>query len=257
MEGKGYLSISLRNLQRLLSMQGSYYNAAQRNFIEYILKNVFPELIIKRNKLKYICNNWKNILFYDDSSKPQKIFLNTDFEKSLEGIFDEMARASLDEYEVIGDHLVEIFYCLKQYHRDGEFRNKNITNYIDISLHDNSIINSNESLEYDAKISTHILDFIRWIPLIPRDCENIQLLDTISNIIDTIRAQLFSSFYDIVNETLLATDSSINMFIGDTTSQHEHIEKLKNLRKLLINALYNDSFIKSLIESCYMKKDRI
>lgn len=250
LEARKYGTISLRNLQRLLTANMKCYTGIQRDFMEYIINKVFSHEIINHCKAVYIYNNWKKILLCVDSNAEQIFYIKKELENKLKHLFEIISNENSNT-NLVGGKLWEIFTCLIDSYRDGK-----IKLYSSCFFEDGGPIYSNNdndhtNRQYDAILSTHILYFARWIPLISEDCCEFEVIGAVSSIIDTIRNDVFNELTD-VDKLLFSTKSSMNLFIGNTIDCDEKcLNKMKFLRKLVITSLYKEPYFKSLIQKYY------
>lgn len=258
---RDYAVISTRELQRLLEPCGGPYKSTQVKFISYLVKRVFPTLIIEENLLSLVCDNWKNVIFYSGTPLVQKIYIQANedsaenVEEKLQNKFKEISKVPNADYEEVGRLFLEIFYYVKdQYH------NGNLSFYQDVN---NTITpkdqqgktNTDNSYYYDSMLSSHIIWFMRWLPIISEDYDSETLLITVSNIIESIRDSLFSSHNKEVAIKSLNRHPSENLFIYENptlkVNHGENLSKSKEFRTLLFKALHDEPSVRLMVDDTY------
>lgn len=253
---KDFSIISTRELQRLLDPSGRPYKYTQLSFLSYLVKRVLPTLI-EIDRFKNDCNDWEHLVFYSGTPFVQRIFIQADkakIEQKLNQTFKKISNIHRDNYVGLGKLLYEIFcYIKEQYDKGNLGFNHNVNSLSTGNQQDN--INVDNSYYYDSKLSSHIIWFMRWLPLISDDCDNENLLLIISNVIESIRASLYNSCNKEVIMESLNRNPSENLFIYEDlalkTKYAANSISVKEFRMLLFKALQNESSFKNMVDDMY------
>lgn len=239
-------AISEKNLQRFLKPCGIPYKNNQPGLILYTLKNVFPRFINSNGNtfsesIKNI--NWKDIIYKDIEKNEQKIYLDekshsfSEIEAYFEEQFNKLIHTPEDNFKEIGNILVELYEKLVDLYKNDFLSSQQNPNprETDVNI---EISDKNTSMtEYDSILSSHILEFMRWLPMISSPPYQPELLQCIESVIDKIRNYIIDND-DLKNKML--SNHQDNLFIGNSNV---------DLRKKLIFALHNDVYIHSCFHS--------
>lgn len=245
-------ALSIRELNRLLTPKGKPYTRNQINFIGYLMKRVFPT-VIEKHMLHQICNNWIKITFYSGVPLSQKIYIqnNDDYIENVEEYLDEkfkaISKAINTDNEKIGQLLWEVFTYVQHQYRNNKlgFCQDNTNTIIDKK----SKMKEDYIYNYDAKLSTHVIWFMRWLPLIPENFESKDLLSLVSNLIDVMRRSLFDDYNKEIAIEGLNRCANENLFIYEKDQSYSH--KVREFRVLLLKTLYDDPSVKDMVEKYY------
>lgn len=268
-ESELYGITSLRNLQRILQPDGGPYNKKPTNLIKYVISKFFPNALVKRKvEFSYICENWQRALFYIEDNGEQKIYIHGDsqsvenIEKSLKNKF--IALNDIDKnrdenvYDEVGKSLWDIYTSVIDLFNKQQISNiPNDFSTSEISQNQNMLV-QNEGLNnrYDVYLSSHILGFMRWLPLISENQSDFKLMESIENVIDKIRDTIFNNYGNIVSEENLKKCKAGMLFVYGSKKTNSVIDvnndELRSLRKILIEALYGEDYIHSKFCEYYM-----
>lgn len=249
-------AVSARQLQRLLAPNGSQYEKKQKNIINYIIHNVIPALLMQGKQINQMCKKWNQILFYYGHPLQKRIFIQEDETEKIESYFNEkfmqISNLETDNYEEIGDALLEIFREVV------DLYDKNILYFSDQQYENDQQTTKEkkkddimEGYEYTPELSSHILGFMRWVPILSddeTDC-SLELLISIENVIDKIQNQIVNEYGSIVTHQRLKKCKDGSLFIDSNQVDNENL--LKSLRQLLIKALFSEEYIRLQFKSFY------
>lgn len=249
-------AMSPRQLQRLLDPSGRQYGKKQINIIEYIIRNVIPEILIQQNQINHMCQKWDKVLFYYGHPLQKKIHIQGDNEyvKKIESFFSiKFSQISIKKNcGKIGDILLEIFReIIDLYHSNSLYFSNNQSENNQYTARQKKA--DNREYEYASELSSHILGFMRWIPIIADSEKDYgsELLVSIEQVIDEIQDQIVNDYSDIVTPQKLKQYKDGGLFIYNDQMNYEYLIKIKSLRKLLIKALYNNDYIRSKFKNFY------
>lgn len=259
-------AISLKSLKSLLTPYGPpYKRGKQVDMIVYILKEIIP--IEKNSRDQNIISFLRDrrrekmkIIEYDMKSNKKVLFFEErDYERNeSEGIISERCELrkklnqisnirSQDDYNRIGNILLEIRDDLVTYY------NNNIISCIpDEKLSNKSCDKNNENIEDNkAVLSTNILDFIRWLIVIPNNIEQRELMVAIDRILESIH----TSVVEYINTVIESSKDSITELKEDNSkylqeNMYSRIffkDENAKIRDILVKSLFNDSFFVNLL----------
>lgn len=240
-------AVSQKNLDSILNPVGLPYKKHQHPLIKYLLCEMIPKICDLNNKpflelFRY--KNWNEIITYDIKQNKQVIFFsgnieeNRFYEKKIKEIFE----LENDNYPEIGDKLLSIHNKLVLDYENGFLSsNPNGNTYNPNMNTQKGEMLLDTSTNYDSIISSHILAFMRWIPILSDAPTDYYFLECIDNIIDTIRPQAVE--YIISDLKFLQQNS--NIFLDD-----KNIELRKSLfRDKYIQLQYKNFYNEALCQN--------
>lgn len=211
-------------------------NNDQEYLFDYLLKVIFPEYKndLEESLLERIrFRPWEEVAF--GSRDRQKIIKNIlgedDRYEQVHELFDKFNKLSSNDTNDIRKILIKISTLLDDIYED---------------IYDDNNVNQDESrnkpIEYDSieegrisELHSHIVAFMRWIPMISQDKPNVMLMESVDNVIDQIKVRA----YEIIdNENRLK--ESLSTY---PASCHDIIfmqDGGGELRRLLLNAMYHE-----------------
>lgn len=262
--GEEYGAVSLKQLNRLLSPCGQSFSRSQLPTISYIIRRMFPKELKEQNNLKNLCSNWKDIFSFCENpldSSNRYLEMDVKFEKNAEEFFNEKFNKIMvltENKEEVGKLFLEIFYQIIESYR------KNYINIIPTKNYSNKQNNQNENYfqetdnekyMYNAELSSHIIGFIKWLPMISDvsfEAKELEFLKSIENVIDKIQNLLFNEYSSIFTYENLKKSKKGEVFIIDKRNAvNDNGEQMRRLRQMVIRALYNENYIKRKFEDCY------
>lgn len=237
----------LRELMKALSDKGELKKKQEKLFT-FLLKEVFPNYVSADETLPEIIRSkpWEEIAFGDlEHAEHIKNALQGDgrYEK-VKQLFEKFDSKTVEiETDSIRDTLVEIsklldeIYKWERYYGNKRRRNERKDNLIEYDSEDDGKI---------PKLHSHILAFMRWIPITPYDGPNEEVMESVDKVIDRINP----TAWEIISENdnlkkileLYPSDARNIIFIQ---------EDGKDLRKLLINAMYHEPYIRRYFHTIY------
>lgn len=259
-------AISLKSLKSLLTPSGPpYKKGKQVNMIVYILKEIIPREKNSREQniisfLRDIRREKMKLIEYDMKSEKQVIFFEErDYERNeCEVIISERGELTKklkqisrirrqDDYNGVGNILLEIRDDLVTYY------NNNIISCIpDEKLSNKSCDKNNENIEDNkAVLSTNILDFIKWLIVIPNNIEQRELMVAIDRILESIHP----SVVEYINTVMESSKDSITNLKEDNSkylqeNMYSRIffkDENAKIRDILVKSLFNDRFFVNLL----------
>lgn len=236
----------LRGLFQNIS-KGKELNDDQEYLFECLLKIIFPEYIdaFEENLVKKInCKSWEEVAFGDRRHQEMiKNILESDVKyKQVHGLFNKLNEMMVENTEDIRNTLIQISNLL-----DGIYE----------EIYDNSKVSQDEEnniiIEYDpieedriSELHSHIIAFMRWIPMISPYKLNENVMESVDNVIDQIKVRVC----EIIDHTDSLKDS---LSVYPVNYQDIIFMKKdgKELRRLLLNAMYKDANICLQFKSFY------
>lgn len=262
--GEDYGAVSLKQLNRLIYPCGKSFSRSQLPTISYIIRRMFPKELKEQNNLKNLCSNWKDIFsFCENQLDPSNRYLEMDvkFEKNAEELFNEKFNKIMvltENNEEVGELLLEIFYQIRESYRKNYIHIIPTKNYSNKQNNQNENYfqeTDNEKYMYNAELSSHIIGFIKWLPMISDvsfEAKELEFLKSIENVIDKIRNLLFNEYSSIFTYENLKKSKKGEVFIIDKRNDvNDNGEQMRRLRQMVIRALYNENYIKRKFEDCY------
>lgn len=261
-------AVSSKSLKRLLDPNGEkFHGNTQLKLINYIVKSVFPVILTEDNKINDLQYKWKELLFYYGCPLERKIYIakDIDSEKKLEEFFENkfnyISNKSKGDCTEIGKCLFEIFTKIIDQYKCNCLCGVQSKDYSDLhgSQYENKIEQVRDENMFNGKLSSHILGFMRWLPIIPDDSneKEYELLKSIDNVIDKIQDKLFDKYSMIFFDKNLKNCNNGEIFIGvsitDKDGNINYLSQIRELRKLLIDALYSEEYIKNMFNEYYKK----
>lgn len=246
-------AISLKQLKRLLDVNGKEYKESQTRIINYILTRVVPYLFDEEKK-NFFCNSNDQIVLIYSGCRLKPVYecrKNIDFRKVLVQINKLKLEiySSMDE-EIIGNNLWNIFKLLQEQHKNNKLvfsmqELKSLTEIDDDNL-------SEEYNFYASHLSSQIIGYIRYLTIITDKCDK-DMLDVIDNVIYN-NLNTFLDDYGIIisRESLKYTSSLNNIFIDKPTDDLVYSSKLDDLRRFLLSCLLDFEYFKELFVDLYL-----
>jgi len=223
-------------------------NNTQENIFNFMLNESFPNYVDERGGLleRMLSKPWKDLAFGNSKNNIfiLKTLQNDKRYEQIEKLFNEFKKISSTDILSIRINLNKISNLL-----DDIYKPENYINYID-----NLCEKKNNLTEYDSvvedvtvlQLHSHILAFMRWLPMISQDEPNEILMESVDNVIDKIKLQ--------VCKIIDSNDDLGECLARYPTDFHDTIfvqANCKNLRKLLIEALSHESNIYFQFEHFY------
>lgn len=240
-------TISLRNLRLLFDKNLPSYNKNQSDIISYLLINVFPKMKNPQGTslimLLEEVNPYCNIAFTDLELKisHDTTAWNTNDLTDIRQLFEELFDFKETQYQEIGNQFYKIYMELNKLYENMNTDSTNDLLSNNLSQHEMAKSQTAKITEYDSVISTHIMGFMRWIPMISADDYDIKLLISVENIIDIIRDKVLAEATKNCTKEKFFKNSH-NLFLSEQNS---------SLRKLLISAMHNETLIHSQFHKYY------
>lgn len=154
-------------------------------------------------------------------------------DKELEKLFKKL-KESLDESDK-KDILYQISCLLDKIYK--LFRNKNNKD----GTKDDRIESNLSDETGTGNLHSHILAFMRWLPIIPAGQQQDQMImESVDNVIERIEKK--------IHETIEKDDNLKDLLTKFPTDCHKTIfiqANCKDMRKLLIDAMYYEPYIRS------------
>lgn len=247
-------AVSAKSIERLMNIDAEYSGGHRRKshlqekLVDFLLMNVYPAMGIQAKLAPYKTRGWNNIAFSNLSLATSTSTLQIsceDEQKKLECLFKRLFRKGQTEV-VIGETLVNIRKKISAlYNSDLLIATANNTTPNNGSLQSNVSaelnLPQNRELDihmYDDIISSHIISFMKWVPMIsdtPLECD---LMISVDNIIDRIRDKVFEKVKEsrsgFRNRKFI--DSKTSLFVQERNTE---------LRMALIKAMHDESNIHS------------
>lgn len=237
----------LSEIMRGLRDRGEVKKKHEKQFT-FLLKEVFPNYVNIYGTLPEIIRSkpWEEIAFGDlEHAERIKNDLQGDgrYEK-VKQLFKKFdSKTAKLETDSIRDTLLEIsklldeIYKWERYYGKKRRRDERKDNLIEYDSDDDGKI---------PKLHSHILAFMRWIPITPYDGPNEEVMESVDKVIDRINP----TAWEIISENdnlkkileLYPSDARNIIFIQ---------EDGKDLRKLLINAMYHEPYIRRYFHTLY------
>lgn len=224
----------LRSLLRQIK-ERKMLNNDQEYLFEYLLKMIFPEYkngigesLVERIKFK----SWEEVAFgKHEHSEIIKVILENDVRyEQVHKLLNKFYVMKKYDTEKIRKLLVQISTLLDEIYED---------------IRDDKVTQDESSytlIEYDpieegriSELHSHIVAFMRWIPMMPQDKPNEKMMEAVDSVIDQIRiraCEIIDGKTDL--KRCLSTYPS---------SWHDIIfmqDDGEELRRLLINAMFHD-----------------
>ena len=235
----------LRSLLHQKKEQKSLNND-QEYLFEYLLKKIFPEYknmigedLLGRIKYK----SWGEVAFGDHEHQKmiKEILKNDDRYEQVRKLLRKFHNMKSYDVEKIREVLVQVSTLLDNIYED--IRNDRIKQ--DESNH--------TLIEYDyieeekiSKLHSHIVAFMRWIPMMSQDKLNEKMMESVDNVVDQIKVRACEIIDGKTNlEKILSIYPS---------NWHDIIfmqEDGQELRRLLINAMYHNPDIRLQFQCFY------
>lgn len=228
---------------------GKGLNKIQEGLFDFLLNYCFPNYRDERGGLLERINSesWEKVVFGDIGHQrmTNNILQKNQKYKHIHKLFDNFKNIKANEIDNIRANLVEISRLLDEIYRNEDFFNNekdNNKSKIDMKQ-DNSIAENTIS-----NLHSHILAFMRWIPIIKQNESNEKIMESIDNIIEQINVQACEIIdgKECLKQMLkkYPFNSCDSIFIQTND---------EDLRKLLIKAMYNESYICILFQDFYKK----
>lgn len=240
-------AVSQKNFESILDPTGLPYKNNQNLLIQYLLSEMFPKITDLSNKsfLELLkTKNWEQFITYDIRKNKQVFFFSGDpnviseknfLENEIRGLFE----IDNDDYAKIGDKLLNIRKKLVLVYENGILTSASDNNSHKPPLsNQEETYNSNSSTGYDSIISSNILAFMRWVPLLSDAPNDPRFLECIDAVIDTIRPKVL----EYIKSVPKFSQQNINIFLDD---------KNMELRKILFSTLCKDDYIRLQVEKFY------
>ena len=230
-------AVSQRSLDSILEPYGNQYTPPQYELTQHIISKIIPNIFNSNRDtfLDFISyKNWKELITYDINTNKQVVFFScsqnvmANKEKYFEEQFKNLFSLNNDESQQIGDILSNIHKRLKELYNNGVLTcipNQQISE--EPPVYDDTI-------DYDAIISSSIIGFMRWIPMISDEPKKDKFIECVQDIIEIIRP---SALPQVKN-----AKQSENIFL-----LNDNLE----LRKTLIGALCSNSYFQTLFNKYY------
>lgn len=245
-------AISEKNLRRLFEVIGSSYDIRQSAVIKYLLMEVFPTILTALNKdllgaLRDL--SWEDLVCKDLETMEQKLFIQgsriqiDECNKDFERLFVNLTKSDDCDLDQIGEGLIKIYKkILTAYSLNNlSYRQLKASKEMEIAS-----TNMTDTIYfYDSIISSNIMRFMRWLPILD-DAENdVELIEAVTRIIELVRNPIFSHVgRDKIEEWQFGRKKhdKDNLFVLADNSE---------LRKLLIHSMYKDKYICSKFREFY------
>lgn len=214
---------SIKTLQGLLSPNGELPQKKNKKFIKFLLEEVFSRLKIAEGAeyaestiMLNVENGWEAVLLPKLRSESEVI----------EKLFKELFSLRTNDCEALGKKFVEIYDA-----------------FLEIDQSDDELCESRCIEKYckdddkytnDAILSSHIIGFMRWIPLISDKDYSVELLCSVSEIIEVIRDKVAAKIDIQAIDSSESAHGNNNLFLEESNL---------DLRKLLIKAMHDDPHI--------------
>ena len=237
--------ISKNQITRILKAPENWDKAMHEKTVMYMLEKVLPHIwsIDDTSRKNIIRCGWKDIIYKDLETYKQKICgkdkdIESEINKELERLFDEFSSMNSDP-QIEGTKLVEMYMVLKDL-----YNKQMLVSVEDVSVQQNifnnpGFISKREPFipDYDAKISTHILGFMKWLPMLEDETKDYELMKSVDNIVAEIRDEVKE---DIKKYEYFNKDDENYFFRGS-----------KEQRIILIRAMYKETGIVKRFKNYY------
>ena len=241
-------AISPKNLSRILNPYGESYKNQQVKFVKYFIKNVIPKIIINsEDNLSDIIleRDWLDLFFLDMQTSTEAIFVNNDSnfdetqELSIEKYINDKYNKAKENPNELGNLLLDIFgEIIKLYNQNILSHKPFLKSNTRISIDNEQAIDESY---YNSIISSNILDFMRWIPMLASPPDDPEFMQSMDNVIEKIRPDILP----YIESHILNQDDE--KYINDCIFLSEN----NNLRKMLIKALHSEFSIHSQFHNFY------
>lgn len=238
----GVESVSYKTLQQILKVSVTNYKKGQAHFVDFLLTNIFPRVDIPSSPgflATLETHSWDELIFTDCSLATNDIHLPhnaVDFE-NIKYLFDELFDLSVSNYESIGNKLVEIYKKLTMCRLED---NNNAVDDNKINAENSHNLYSASGYD-DSTLSTHIISFMRWIPIMSEEGDGFERMKFVERILDCIgdevREKLRGRYtvQDFIN-------SKTSLFIWDQND---------DLRALLMHAMSHEQYFYKCFQEYY------
>ena len=229
---------------------GKKLKPIHEDIFDFLLKDFFPQYSNLQGGLLEIINSklWKEVAFGDLTH--QKFIMdalkNDPRYERVHELFNKLQDMMPDDITDITETFVRISTLL-----DGIY-----DDMYNCKIPDNT---GNSPIEYDpieehniSCLHSHILAFMRWIPVIPQDKLDEKIMISVDNVIDKIKVRI----YEIINNSDDLKERLNTYPIND----HDTIFVQggeTGLRSLLIEAMYNEQEIVSCFRCLYKPETSI
>lgn len=224
----GVESISYKTLHDVLSISEKGFVKKQDTFVRFLLGSIFPRIIVPPYDafLNLLTGyTWEDFIVVD--SKLTVNDINMDELTGMALCYGELFDLKSTDYESIGKKLLELYdaslKCRLVSDEDLVPPNKNVKNSVEVQ---------GPLIFDDAAISTHIIGFMRWIPVIAEESDGLERMEFVEHVLDRIRNEVCEK----IQERYAAKDFmeiKTNLFI-----QKEN----DDLRELLIRAMSHEQY---------------
>ena len=217
-------------------------NKNQEDLYEFLLSECFPNYSDERGGLleRISSKSWKEVAF--GNIKQQKMANNIlqkdGRNEQLNDLFNKFKNIQVSDTFNIKKNLIKISRFLDEIYQCEDYYNdeKRVDEIQDDHIAEDTI----------SELHSHILAFMHWIPVIGQNESNEKIMESIDNIIEEIKLQV----YEIINNQ----ECLKQMLAIYPTNYCESIFIQTNdvdLRKLLIKAMYHEPYVCKLFQHFY------
>lgn len=233
----------------ILQMSSRPYAKTQIKVITFVLREIIPQYEIDSemfcNKLTRQYTTWNQLILCKGRDQVATVDIQSEEEEiaaKFKKYYDELKDAN-----GIGNTLVDMFDSLVRYSQSNCFVEAKKQKPLRQNSDDNRACGETNEIivtDYDATISTRILDFMRWLPMVENNW-NPQLIHmkAIEHVIEKIRK-------DYIELAKLAQEDSKRGSFIDESSIFMAANAV-SLRKKLILALNDETAIRKLLRNYY------
>ena len=227
--------ISYKTLERIFCVNGREYNSKQEEIILYLLEYIFPE-ITDTDEVRFLSHinewTWDELIFRDIKSSSYQKPTNVDSLQCIKGLLQKLKKCGDSDYKQIGELLVQIYKELCRLHK---------TEVVIISSGKISIKTTEEShtvspsllpesTDSDALISSHIVAFLKWLPIVDKENVPPNIMSAVFEVTEEIQEEMCIRIGDQIKSSSFRK-SKDNFFIREENDE---------LRKLLISTMHKN-----------------
>ena len=242
-------AINIKRLKELLRRikEGKMLSATQQEWFDFLLHERFPNFGDERRGLleRLKTKSWEEVAFGDLPRRSIMVnaLQNDDRFKQLKKLFNTLNRLKQGDIDNIRINLEKIsnlldeIYQMEDYLIDRIEKREVKTNFIDSELFGE---------DSDSELHSHIIAFMRWIPMLSQNEPDAKMMESVDNVIDEIKVQVASI---LAGNNKLQT--SLKKYPNDCYDsifvQSDGVE----LRRLLIGAMCQEPYIHSQFQGFY------
>ena len=234
---KGVESICYKTLHEVLKNSEKSFAKKQDKFVRFLLESIFPRIIVPphRGFLDLLTGyTWDEFVVV--GSKLTVNDINMDQLISMASYYNELFDLEVTDYESIGKKFLELYSaslkCSLVSNEDLLPRDMDTKN--SVKVQDPLIFD-------DVIISTHIIDFMRWFPIIAEEGDGPERMEFVERILDCIRDEVCEKLQERYRAKDLI-ENKTNLFIWRNND---------DLRELLVKAMSREQYFYQCFQKYY------